>query len=403
MEEQGIDHRWRSWSSVPTRIKGGDVARSSSHEFILVMVICDQDHGHSQALKQACFTYDSRTDEWIQWSDYPPSFESHYLGDDYPRVCVIRETGKIYVASHCHYLGVYQMDTKEWLAKYGMNHKVMFCLSPLVNVNGTLHCIGVEEEGMHAFWIEERKDCMGDWQCIHDLGTTMGIFKYEDGELLDDVTDFSMIFVESKQLILLIGVQDGGTFRQVGSLGSIWSFSAQNIIENTWKRIEGIAFDFNRVSLVLTADEHFVIISGGQSMSAGNDGPPSDAIHVLDMRDDQQFVLKKCSIRCPVVGQCITFRTGNDLTFENQWLVVGWIRKVFQSKGMKHMQMPPDGVIRLIVAWFHCELLHWVYCSCLDPFFNTDPSERPAGPECSDHFVIPVKDIISSLCPDNEF
>ena len=75
----------------------------------------------------------------------------------------------------------------------------------------------------------------------------------------------------------------------------------------------------------------------------------SDAIYVLDMRDAQHFVLRECSIRCPIPGQCITFRTGDGWSHENQLFVVGWIRRVFQSEEMKQMQMPPDGVVRLVV------------------------------------------------------
>lgn len=391
MSETDIDPRWRPRLSAPFRIKGGDVARISSDEFIVVMVYYVDLGGSCWVPKQACYHYNSFNDEWIKWSRFPASLDHIQGAPDYPRIAVIPQTGTIYISAD--FWRVYEMGTLECLEVYG--DEELYALSPSVNANGILHCVGVgmEDEADHCIWIPEEKEL----QCIHKFGDILGIPRDEYDDLLADVTEFTILFVESKQLILLIGVPN---YNVEDVDWGIWSFSTKNIIENTWKRIEGVNLDFNRVSAVLTADQQFVILSGGQHMMTDRDSPTaSDVIHVLDIRDEDNFILRQCSIRCPALAQCITFRTGNGLNLENQLCVVGWIRKVFQREEMKHMRMPPDGVMRLIVDWVDCELLHWIYCSWLEPVFNIVAPYRPEGTKCSDHFVIPVQDILSSLCP----
>ena len=50
----------------------------------------------------------------------------------------------------------------------------------------------------HYIWNEADKE----WQCIHDFGAIMGVPRDPDDDLLlDDIYDFAMISVESKQLI----------------------------------------------------------------------------------------------------------------------------------------------------------------------------------------------------------
>ena len=402
-----VDPLWRKYSKAPVQITEGEAIRISDNKFIFSVEYNYFIDDTAYMTEQALLIYDADTGEWTKFAHFPEPHE-RWAGAEYPKIAVIPERRKVYLCLDGRAMRVLDMDSKEWTAVTIDRLQLVHGLNPLINANGILHCIGGPDEADHHIWNEEDSE----WQCIHDFGATMGITRDPTRDMPhDDVYDFSMIFVESKQLILLIGVQDQGTSRRPGSLGSIWTFSTKYISENTWQRIEGVTFDFNRVSAVLSADQQFVIIAGGQKMSPVMEQGPqgvSDAIYVLDMRDDRNFVLRECFIRCPAFGQCITLRTGNGFSVDNHLLIVGWIRRVFRNKDMNHMLMPPDGVMRLIIEWYDKELLHWIYCSSLEWFdrFNVSDDEEIEGPENapspveSDHFVIPMQDVLTSSFPN---
>lgn len=65
--------------------------------------------------------------------------------------------------------------------------------------------------------------------------------------------------------------------------------------------------------------------------------------------------------------------------------VIGWIRRMFQSKEMKQMQMPPDSVVRLSVQWHDQEMLHLVFRSLRRLQGGLDESDLTASRSC-EHF-----------------
>lgn len=388
---------WHSRASSPLPMDDGDVFQMSSHEHIFQIQTCES------KIPQKFYIYDNRTDKWREFAHFPIDEMAHIWerngggwGDnegEESRFVILPEKRKLYLSTDRYVLREFNMDTKKWrmLTKWsGEDHGV----NPLVNVNGVVHCVGALDAADHCILNEEK----GEWECIHDLEPMMGFRESLEGHIVYRMRAsayFSMIFVKSKQLILLIGVQDQRSQQAPGSVGYIWSFSTKNIAKNTWQRIEGLTFNFNKVSTVLTADEQFVIISGGRHLKDGPTGDYilSDAIHVLDMRNDHNFILRQSSIRCPAAGECIIFRTGNGLHIENRLIVVGWIRSVFQNEEIKHIPMPSDDVTRLILDWYDREIVHWIFCYS----YNSHILQDTVALEPGDHFVIPVQDILSSL------
>ena len=165
-------------------------------------------------------SYDSRNNEWNEFSDFPDfeyrqTFDDPNPGLESPKIVVIPERKNLYMNSDSYAMRVLDMDTEKWTV-VAKDDKIVVGVNPLVNVNGIVHCVGALYKADHCIYSDEKRK----WQCIHDFRAIMGIGRNYIHNVfagrIDPMYDSAMIFVESKQMILLIGVQDQGISQRVG-------------------------------------------------------------------------------------------------------------------------------------------------------------------------------------------
>ena len=45
---------------------------------------------------------------------------------------------------------------------------------------------------------------------------------------------------------------------------------------------------------------------------------------------------------------------------DNELLVIGWIKKLFQKKEMNHLLLPPMYFLKMIILWYDQESIYWI-------------------------------------------
>merc|ERR1712154_389650 len=84
----------------------------------------------------------------------------------------------------------------------------------------------------------------------------------------------------------------------------------------------------------------------------------SDTIHVLDIRDNNNYTLRKSSINCPKSGEHNIVGIGGGL--KDELLVIGWIKCLFSSSQFIDLILPPLSLMQLIAMWYNQEMIHWI-------------------------------------------
>ncbi len=121
---------------------------------------------------------------------------------------------------------------------------------------------------MHLIWNEDTNSTTK----IHDL------------QLNQHISDVSAVYIASKQTILLMFQQPHNGYV------SLWKYCLKS---NKWTKINLIRLSVFG-STVLTSNEQYVIIAGGQGKYLKH----SDKIYVLDITDENDYKLRESGIRC---------------------------------------------------------------------------------------------------------
>merc|ERR1712154_174279 len=161
------------------------------------------------------------------------------------------------------------------------------------------------------------------------------------------------LYIPCKDIILLIG---GQGYRDYGAkMVGIWRYFLKT---KKWEKVSKFTFDYFNVSVTMTSNQHFVIIAGGYNI----DRVPNDKIFVLDIRDDNNYKLRKSGIISPLSGYQHIVRIGGGL--RDEMLVIGWIRKMFKCAEFNDLSLPPTYIMQLISLWYNQEAVHFLTKSC---------------------------------------
>eukprot|EP01083_Nonionella_stella_P104338 298886_1 len=178
-----------------------------------------------------------------------------------------------------------------------------------------------------------------------------------------------------KKMILLIGGH-----QEDEEANGIWIYSLSSQkwskFETSWGEYEWLPVIFTHG--ILTADEHYVIITGESDPYYGYDPddewmPNPYIIWILDVRQ-QTFTVRTSQIKSPKHTRHHLVRSGGGIY--DEILVVGYIKTLFGLLEFAHLQLPPIHITILVSKFYVMETLHWI--------------------DDEDHFAISIKDILSS-------
>ena len=131
---------------------------------------------------------------------------------------------------------------------------------------------------------------------------------------------------------------------------------------STWHK--AIAFDRFSPAVTLSSNEKLVLISGGTTFHNGALKHVVD-IDILDIRDDDAYILKKSKMRSPIPdrdseGKREPHSIARSGGINGEMLVVGWIRAEFESAVLRHLDLPPKYIIQMIAKWHSEESIHFI-------------------------------------------
>eukprot|EP01084_Bolivina_argentea_P256778 432458_1 len=335
-------------------ISYGVVVSLNDHQFI---IISDRDVENDYYPSESIYKYNAHNDEWHAFIDFPKDL----CLDNYS-VTINEVNNKLYLLEGNRMI-VIDIKTEQFHTYFfGTKNNIAVTITGtpgLVNVNGTTHIIGGSGNSKHLTW----NDTNNLFDEMHDF--------CKDG-IVSHIRGPSAVYVPSQKIILMFGGTNGESTRMIGF---IWKY---DIYSNKWSKVNGIKFDFSDTSSVLTSNEEYVVISGG----INKDFQDIDIIHVLDIRDKNNYILKECSIKCPMNGYHPIIRSGGGL--KDELLVIGWIKHLFNSSPFNDMTLISSDIMQLISMWYYQETIHWI------EFENIDDRQS------NNHFGITLKHILLS-------
>eukprot|EP01084_Bolivina_argentea_P205652 351285_1 len=332
-----IDPRWIKLSGLPKDLSIRSVLSINEHEFIAT----------STKRSTGIYKYNMNKDEFAQFFKY-----SKQMFPFHNAAAINQMQQEVYLFDGG--ITVLNLKTNEY--KHDIDSYCANSDAGVLFINNHFHIINNYYK--HAI-INYKQDT----QTLEIISDTL------QSQNSTHLTDQSVIYIPSKQSILLLG----GLYEHDTLTKELWIYSLKT---QKWKMINNVIFEGYWFSAVLSSNEQYIILFGGQNDSKKYDDPVDD-IFVLDIKDDNAFKLKKSTMRCPQPGECHGVRTGG-INSKSDILVIGFIKKCFKENELKNIQLPPLYIMKLIANWYSMEMIHWI---------------SKGGNE---HYCIKLKDILST-------
>lgn len=375
-----IGEEWTALSNFPVVSFDGAVVRISSNEFV---VVAGNDSRHYSII-HPLYKYSSHHGQWTVMAQYPPS--NHAI-NEYPHIAADPKRKQLFLTNLEDEGRIYDIKSGSWTeADITSNHTWY----GMVCANGTMHTITCGLVSNHCIWNPTTRR----FDTLCDFGRVLGRTRPPDEELdgVDELREFAMVFVPSKQTILAIGVQEGADFLIRNLPKSIWKYTVCPKRSNSWEKIPGITLPpdlyCETSHVVLTASEEYIVMC-----SFMNQDSKFDVIYVLDIRNIDQPIMKVSRIRSPIQfdwGYIIT-RCGARQCTRNELLFYGWTRSVIREcQSENTLKFPPNVLMRLMIHWYDQEMLHLIVAS---------ETREPAIIPSRNHFAISMNEVVSNLLP----
>eukprot|EP01084_Bolivina_argentea_P256207 431268_1 len=330
---------WMKLAKLPNMCVAKKIINVNAYEFILIPLT------HNNITNW--FKYNSITNsfnEYIKNSSLQMDYNSKAAFNEKEQIIYIYDAIKSSIHSVDATTSIcttFQLKNKNLskISRYGLN---------FLFVNNHLHFIANHD----SHWIRSIQN------------NTLNIIADSTKKCTAQRMDGAAIFISSKQCILLIGGHNIAEY----SFSDVWIYKLQT---QKWSKIDNISFNRYQFGYVLTSNQRYVILFGGQTSPFTVDGgcfnfmsyyledasshKVVDNIFVLDMEDDNNWKLKQCKIKCRgSLRNVYGAKTGG-----SNILVNGFIKNCFKLKEFAQLQLPTC-IGRIIGEYFSAETIHYI-------------------------------------------
>lgn len=273
---------------------------------------------------RSVFKYNVRSDTWT-------SFLSELVFDSYSFEIEIDRKNRRVFASDMDCTIIFDMETKSVV------HRVQAGLESIkmVNVNGTMHCMGRKgycDDPTHHIWSEDKMY----WQEIKT-------------NIIANVEEIvHLIHVPSKNILLMF------TYRKsrCGKKCEIWR---NEIPSKEWENVMDIPIEYRsdvlKLAVTLTTEEHFIIIKQENKSH----------FQILDIRNKNEYKLRDSTMCVPRYAffGVLARSQGTPGFKQSLTLTMGWARRLEKLENCAKLSIPVE-IERMIAEWYSTEWIHWI-------------------------------------------
>lgn len=287
--------------------------------------------------------YNDTTNSWtdvISFEESKPIWDNDFAFDI--------KTNKLYSTGEIYSMVVFNLTTNniKYYKQNDFDANQSIYIPRLLHIKDKIHFIGGISDTKHYIW----NDDLNKYEAIHNL--------------CKQFCQPASIYIPRENKVLLIGYPGDGLCKY------IWKYDIDTLqLENL-----GIPFELDNAAAIMTINQDYIILAGGYDeygwLSNGGD-TLVDMIHILDIRDPDDYKLYRSSIKLPFKEHVSMARTGGGKKAEP--LVIGWIKRYYG----KYL---PNDIIKLIIKGYTSETIH-----CIE------------WGEQNEHYAINVSDVLSNV------
>ena len=305
---------WIELTATPHKLIS-NVVKINNDEFIVALF----SHGSAPFDIHGIHKYNMKTNKWSLLIKYP--FSLHFI---WGTICLNPKSNELLMVGDTN--NVYMVNLK--------TNKIDCYPQPIpfkrpdsssmVFMTETFHVFGGAKSNLHY-----------EWSNLSHTLQTKHKFPWKMGNVLHGLVD-----LKSKQKLLLFGGYDYAITQTIKDLDDIWCYDKKI---KKWSLMDvKLPIKINSFGYILTPDERFVIIFGGEVMDK-----LIDDIWIWDL-DKMEF--KKSKLKCPMnTGYRVEIMSFNKT---DAIVVHGWIRFNYAQLLTKSALSFPIELVRMIALYY---------------------------------------------------
>ena len=273
---------------------------------------------------RSVFKYNVRSDTWT-------SFLSELVFDSYSFEIEIDRQNRRVFASDMDCTIIFDMETESVVHRLQAGFESI----KIVNVNGTMHCMGRKgycDDPTHHIWSEDKLQ----WQEIKT-------------NIIANVDEIlHLIHVPSKNILLTFAYRKTPSGRK----SEVWRY---DIPSKVWENVMDIPIEYNsdvlKLSVTLTTEEQIIIIKQENKSH----------FQILDIRNENEYKLRDSTIEIPRYAffGVLARSQGTPGFKQSLTLTMGWTRRLEKLENCVKLSFPVE-IDRMIAEWYSIEWIHWI-------------------------------------------
>eukprot|EP01083_Nonionella_stella_P160928 526523_1 len=273
---------------------------------------------NEHAIQHGLYSFNILSNEWKLVAKYANSGVA-VIPTTFHGICYDQFNHKVYIQGYERKLIACDLKSRRW--HVDLVSRQIGSFSQLTVVDGEVHLVGGASNKYHLVWVADK------WKQMYRFNWSSGNY------------GSALLYVKSRKCMLLMGGYDYSVYHK---LDSVWCCNTNSL---QWSESPSkMPYKVNMFGYVLSYDERFVIIFGGEKENKSN----SNEIWILDLHT---MTWMPSNVHCPKSACYHAVLISNQST--STLCVSGWMR--MQKLGLPAL---PLDVLDLICKWYSQETVH---------------------------------------------